>query len=144
MAPPKDSRPPLPTDDRRDRGRGLYAVCGLVLSSLERARRLSDDRPEMALATLGRWLAGEDGPAELHDAMELMVQATFDDREVVTATRCVLWAMRVHVIDPWRSRDVAGRVLADAAAVLVTLDDDPEAAAAQVEATYRAAVEEGR
>ena len=38
----------------------------------------------------------------------------------------------------------AGRVLADAAAVLVTLDDDPEAAAAQVEATYRAAVEEGR
>lgn len=144
MPPPKDPTPPLPTDDGLDRGRGLHAVCSLVIASLERARRLTDDRPELALATLERWLAGEDGPAELHEAMELMVQATFADREVVTATRCVLWAMRVNVIDPWRSRDVVRRVMADAAAVLVALDDDPEAAAAQVEATYRAAVERGR
>jgi hypothetical protein len=144
MAPPKDSRPPLATDDPRDRGRGLHAVCALVVASLDRARRLADDRPEMALATLERWLAGEDGPAELHEAMELMVQATFADREVVVATRCVLWAMRVNVIDPWRARDVARRVVADAAAVLVALGDDHDAAAAQVDATYRAAVEEGR
>ncbi|MDO9020633.1 MAG: hypothetical protein Q8S73_41490 [Deltaproteobacteria bacterium] len=144
MPPTMEPTPPLPTDDGLDRGRGLHAVCSLVIVSLERARRLTDDRPELALATLERWLAGEDGPAELHDAMELMVQATFDDREVVTATRCVLWAMRVNVIDPWRSRDVVRRVMADAAAVLVALDDDPEAAAAQVEATYRAAVEQGR
>jgi hypothetical protein len=144
MATGRDARPPLPTDDGRDRGRGLHAVCVLVVQSLERARRLSDDRPEMALATLERWLAGEDGPAELHDAMELMVQATFDDREVVTATRCVLWAMRVNVIDPWRARDVAGRVVEGAVGVLVALGDDPEAAAEQVDATYRAAVEAGR
>jgi hypothetical protein len=144
MGSPKDSLPPLATDDARDRGRGLHAVCSLVVASLDRARRLTDDRPEMALATLERWLAGKDGPDELHEAMELMVQATFADREVVVATRCVLWAMRVNVIDPWRARDVAQRVVADAAAVLVALGDDDEAAAAQVDATYRAAVEVGR
>jgi GNAT superfamily N-acetyltransferase len=144
MVSPTDPSPPLATDDARDRGRGLHAVCALVIASLDRARRLTDDRPELALATLARWLAGEDGPAELHDAMELMVQATFDDREVVVATRCVLWAMRVSVIDPWRGRDVARRVVADAAAVLVALGDEHDAAAAQVDATYRAAVEAGR
>ena len=144
MAPPKDSRPPLATDDGRDRSRGLHAVCGLVLASLEAARRLTDDRPEMALATLARWLDGDDGPAELHDAMELMVQATFDDREVVTATRCVLWAMRVNVIDPWRARDVVRRVTEAAAGVLVALGEAPDAATALVEQTYRVAVDEGR
>ena len=144
MAPPKDSQPPLPTDDRRDRSRGLHAVCALVVASLEQARRLSDDRPEMALASLRRWIDGEDGPAELHDAMEIMVQATFADRDVVTATRCVLWALRVNVLDPARGRDVVRRVTADATAVLVALGDDPESAAAQVDATYRAAERAGR
>jgi hypothetical protein len=134
----------LPTDDRRDRGRGLHAVCALVVASLDRARRLTDDRPEMALATLARWLDGDDGPAELHDAMELMVQATFADREVVLATRCILWAMRVDVLDPRRARDVTERVVTDAAAVLVALGDAAEEAQAQVDATYRAAVEQGR
>ena len=144
MAPPKDSRPPLLTDDPRDRSRGLHAVCALVVTSLEQARRLSDDRPEMALATLQRSIDGDDGPAELHEAMEIMVQATFADRDVLTATRCVLWALRVNVLDPSRGRDVVRRVTADATAVLVALGDDPEAAAAQVDATYRAAVNAGR
>lgn len=120
---------PPPADDGHDRGRGLLAVCRLVVRALERDRRLADDRPEMALATLERWLDGEDGPAELHDAMELMVQATFDDREAVAATRCVLWAMRV---------------LGDAVGVLVALGEEPGAAAAQVDEAWRAAVESGR
>ena len=135
-----DGRPQLPTDDLRDRVRGLLAVCRLVLNALEGARRLNDDRPELALATLDRWLAGEDGPAELHDAMELMVQAVFTDREVVTATRCVLWAMRVNVIDPWRGRDVMRRVVTGAIEVLVALGEDPDAAAAQVDTAYLAAL----
>ena len=80
MATPREPQLPLLTVDPRERGRGLLAVCRLVVRSLERARRLSDDRPELALATLERWLEGDDGPAELHEAMELMVQATFDDR----------------------------------------------------------------
>lgn len=141
MEPPGDA---LPTDDGRDRGRGLHAVCLLVVRSLEGARRLLDDRPEMALATLERWLADEDGPAELHDAMELMVQATCEDREAVTATRCVLWAMRLNVVDPWRARDVARRVVAGAVEVLVALGEEPGAAASQVDAAYRAGVAEGR
>ncbi len=138
MATPRETQLPLLTVDPRERGRGLLAVCRLVVRSLERARRLSDDRPELALATLERWLDRDDGPAELHEAMELMVQATFDDREAVAATRCVLWAMRVNVIHPARASDVATRVIDGAVEVLVALGEEPEAAAAQVDLAYRA------
>lgn len=137
MASPRETQLPLLTDDPRGRGRGLLAVCRLVVGALERARRLSDDRPEMALATLERWLDGEDGPAELHEAMEIMVQATFDDREAVAATRCVLWAMRVHVVDPGRAKDVAERVTGGAVEVLVALGEEPEAAFQRVDQAYR-------
>lgn len=141
MATPREPQLPLLTVDPRERGRGLLAVCRLVVRSLERARRLSDDRPELALATLERWLEGDDGPAELHEAMELMVQATFDDREAVAATRCVLWAMRVNVINPWRAQAVATRVIDGAVEVLVALGEEPEAAASQVDVAYRTGAE---
>lgn len=55
----------------------------------------------------------------------------------MAATRCVLWAMRGHVVDPWRARDVERRVLAGAAEVLVALGEDPGAAAQQVDGAYR-------
>lgn len=129
----------LPADGVRERTRGLHAVCVLIVRELERTGRLQDDRPELALATLERWIAGEDEPNELHDAMEMMVQASFTDREVITATRCVLWAMRVHVVDLGRGRDVARRVIADAISVLVELGEASSAAEARLIETYLAA-----
>ncbi len=141
MATPREMQIPLLDFEPRERGRGLLAVCRLVVGALEGARRLSDDRPELALATLERWLDRDDGPAELHEAMELMVQATFDDREAVAATRCVLWAMRVNVINPSRAADVTKQVMDGAVEVLVALGEEPEAAASQVHLAYGSGAE---
>lgn len=142
MAIPRESQLPPLTFDPRASARGLLAVSRLVVGTLERARRLSDDRPELALATLERWLDGDDGPAELHEAMELMVQATFADREVVAATRCVLWAMRVNVINPSRAADVARQVMSGAVEVLVALGEESEAALQRVDVAYYGALDE--
>lgn len=117
-------------------GARLYAVCAVVVQELDRAGRLRDDRHEMALATLARWTRGEDEPGELHDAMELMVQATFADAEVSAATRCVLWSMRLHVQDEGRRLAITERVLTDAVTALVALGEDRAAAEARVRETY--------
>lgn len=137
--PPPPSAPDLPFADPLRRARAMLAVSRLVVRELERAGRLADDRPELCLATLERWLDGEESLAAVHDALDTMANAVSDDREVVSATRCVLWALRVGPVGVARAAEVSRAVAERAVGVLAALGEAHAAATHRVHETWRAA-----
>ncbi len=129
----------MPLEDPAARARAMLAVSRLVVRELERAGRLADDRPELCLAALARWLDGEGSLGDVHEALDTMAGAVSDDREVVSATRCVLWSLRVQTVGPARAAEVSRAVVSRAAGVLEALGETREAAAHRVAETWRAA-----
>jgi hypothetical protein len=131
--------PTLPIEHPHLRARAMLAVSRLVVRELERAGRLADDRPELSLATLERWLDGEEPIAAVHEALDTMAAAVSDDQEVVSATRCVLWTLRVQPVGVERAAEVARAVTERAVSVLVALGETQAAATHRVHETWRAA-----
>lgn len=133
----------LPFADPLPRARAMLAVSRLVVRELERAGRLADDRPELCLATLERWLDGDETLAAVHDALDTMAGAVSDDREVVSATWCVLWALRVRPVGLDRAAVVTRAVTERAVAVLSALGEARDAATHRVHETWLAAYRAG-
>lgn len=142
---------PLPNDlllHPVERGvpRELVALCDvaeLALRAVEARGHLTDDRPELALATLRRWCAGACSVEELDAAAEAVSEAWSGAFETPAACAfaavdwlCLAAQDELAVVDEESRR----RVLDNVRDALVALGEGRDAARARAQAAYRVAL----
>lgn len=123
--------------------RALCAVCRLTLARTEELGLIDDDRPELVLAVIERWCAGEATSAELRAVRR---ELYYPDPSMLNVARGAIWAALEHAIGQarWRTRRVAN-ACERAAHALTWSDDlrreeDRAAAEARVREVYETAM----
>ena len=141
--------------DMRRHVAGLCALTRLALGEVERAGMLTDDQPELSLATLERWLwheadhrAATEALAETEEALDRHQAARDTPPALVaalTALGCVAAAVREVAAETVAGTDrgaSALRVTFWVEACLEALGEPADAVHARVCAVYNAAVRE--
>ena len=121
----------------------LCAVCRLALARTEELGLVDDDRPELVLAVIERWCAGE---ATSADVRAVRWDLHHRPPSMLNVARSAIWNTLEHAVGQsrWRPRRVAG-VLERTSHALTWSDDlrreeDRAAAEARVREVYEAAM----